>query len=72
MIQCSDGESTLEADMTKGIGNARAIEANRTQLSWNLTDLDAWLAADHLARTFWAFTATVDPRLREDMPFPAL
>jgi Transposase DDE domain len=41
-------------------GKARIIEADRSQLSWDLVDLDAWLPADHLARTVWAFTGTLD------------
>jgi hypothetical protein len=46
--------------MTKGTGRARIIEAVRSQLGWDLVDLDAWLAADHLARVIWAFTGTLD------------
>lgn len=41
-------------------GKARIIEADRSQLSWDLVDLDAWLPADHLARTIWAFTGALD------------
>jgi transposase len=39
---------------------ARIIEADRSQLSWDLVDLEAWLASDHRARLVWAFTATLD------------
>lgn len=46
--------------MAKGTGKARIIEADRLQLSWDLVDLDAWLPADHLARTIWAFTGTLN------------
>ena len=46
--------------MTKGTGTARMIEADRSQLGWDLVDLDAWLSADHLARVIWAFTGTLD------------
>jgi transposase len=41
-------------------GKARVIEADRSQVSWDLVDLDAWLPADHLARMIWAFTGTLD------------
>ncbi len=41
-------------------GKARIIEADRSQLSWDLIDLDAWLPEDHLARVIWAFTGTLD------------
>ena len=46
--------------MTKGTGKARIIEADRSQLGWDLVDLDCWLPADHLARVIWAFTGTLD------------
>ncbi len=46
--------------MTNGTGKARIIEADRSQLSWDLVDLDAWLPADHLARAIWGFTGTLD------------
>jgi transposase len=41
-------------------GKARIIEADRSQLSWDRIDLDAWLPEDHLARAIWAFTGTLD------------
>ena len=41
-------------------GKARIIEADRSQPSWEVIDLEAWLPADHLARTVWAFTGTLD------------
>ncbi len=41
-------------------GKARIIEADRSQPSWDVIDLEAWLPADHLARTVWAFTGTLD------------
>ncbi len=41
-------------------GKARIIEADRSQLSWDPIDLDAWLPEDHLARVIWAFTGTLD------------
>jgi transposase len=41
-------------------GKARIIEADRSQPSWDVIDLEAWLPEDHLARTVWAFTGTLD------------
>ena len=41
-------------------GKARIIEADRSQPSWDVIDLEAWLPADHRARTVWAFTGTLD------------
>jgi transposase len=46
--------------MTTGMVKARIIEADRSQLCWDLVDLDGWLPADHLARTVWAFTGRLD------------
>lgn len=41
-------------------GKVRIIEADRSQLSWDLVDLEAWLPADHRARVVWDFTGTLD------------
>jgi transposase len=41
-------------------GGARVLEANRSQLSWDLIDLEALLAADHRARLVWRFVETLD------------
>jgi transposase/ribosomal protein L34 len=41
-------------------GGARVVEADRSQLSWDLVDLEAWLAADHRARIVWAFVLTLN------------
>jgi transposase/ribosomal protein L34 len=41
-------------------GGARVVEADRSQLSWDLVDLDAWLPADHRARVVWAFVLTLN------------
>lgn len=46
--------------MTNGAVKARIIEADRSQLCWDLVDLEAWLPADHLTRMVWAFTGTLD------------
>ncbi len=56
----SDGDESAGVAMTNGTGKARIIEADRSQLSWDLIDLDAWLPADRLARLIWAFTGTLD------------
>ena len=44
-------------------GEARVVKAERSQLSWDLVDLDALLPADHRARIVWAFVLTrnLDP-----------
>jgi len=39
---------------------ARVLEANRSQLSWDLVDLEALLPADHRARLVWRFVETLD------------
>ncbi len=41
-------------------GKARIIEADRSQPSWDVINLEAWLPGDHLARTVWAFTGALD------------
>ena len=41
-------------------GGARVVEAERSQLSWDLVDLDAWLPGDHRARVVWAFVLTLN------------
>lgn len=40
--------------------DARYVEANRSQLSWELVDLEALLAADHRARLVWRFAEGLD------------
>jgi transposase len=41
-------------------GGARVVKADRSQLLWDVVDLDGWLAADHRARIVWAFALTLD------------
>jgi transposase len=41
-------------------GKARVVEAERSQLSWDLVDLEAWLPGDHRARVVWAFVLTLN------------
>jgi transposase len=41
-------------------GGARVVKADRSQLSWDLVDLEGWLPADHRARVVWAFAETLD------------
>lgn len=41
-------------------GGARYVEADRSQLSWDLVDLEAWLPGDHRARLVWAFAEGLD------------
>jgi transposase len=36
------------------------LEANRSQLSWDLVDLEALLPAEHRARLVWGFVETLD------------
>jgi transposase len=38
----------------------RVLEANRSQLSWDLVDLEALLPAEHRARLVWRFVETLD------------
>ena len=42
------------------MGGARVLEANRSQLSWDLVDLEALLPAEHRARLVWRFVETLD------------
>ncbi|HEY1561811.1 MAG TPA: IS1182 family transposase [Caulobacteraceae bacterium] len=42
------------------MAGARYIEADRSQLSWDLVDLEAWVAPDHRARLVWAFAERLD------------
>lgn len=39
---------------------ARVLRPDRTQLSWDLVDLEAWLPVDHRARVVWAFVEGLD------------
>jgi len=39
---------------------ARVVEADRSQLSWELLDLEALLPAEHRARLVWGFVETLD------------
>jgi transposase/ribosomal protein L34 len=41
-------------------GQARVLEANRSQLSWDLVALEALLTPDHRARLVWRFVETLD------------
>src|SRR5882757_2671573 len=41
-------------------GEARYVEADRSQLSWELVDLEALLAPDHRARLIWSFAQGLD------------
>jgi transposase len=41
-------------------GGARYLKADRSQPSWDLVDLEAWLPADHRARLVWAFVESLD------------
>ena len=42
------------------LDGVRVLEANRSQLSWDLVDLEALLAADHRARLVWRFVETLE------------
>jgi transposase len=42
------------------LNGARVLEANRSQLSWDLLDLEALLPAEHRARLVWRFVETLD------------
>jgi hypothetical protein len=42
-------------------GDARVLKANRSQLCWDLVDLEAVLPMDHRARLVWRFVATLEP-----------
>lgn len=41
-------------------GGARVVTADRSQLSWDLLDLEAMLPRDHRARIVWSFTGSLD------------
>eukprot|EP01035_Chromulina_nebulosa_P013000 gene13000-biopygen11012 len=40
--------------------DARYVEADRSQLSWELVDLEALLPSDHRARLIWSFAQGLD------------
>lgn len=40
-------------------GGARYLKADPSQPSWDVLDLEAFLAADHRARVVWAFVETL-------------
>jgi transposase len=41
-------------------GEARVLRPDRSQLSWDLIDLEALLAPDHRARIVWSFVESLD------------
>jgi transposase len=41
-------------------GDARVLKADRSQLSWDLVDLEALLPTDHRARLVWRFVETLE------------
>ena len=41
-------------------GGARVRRADRSQLYWDMVDLDSQLAEDHLARVIWSFVESLD------------
>ena len=41
-------------------GGARVVKADRSQLGWDLVDLEGWLPADHRARVVWALAETLE------------
>jgi transposase len=49
-----------ERSESKERGKARVVRPDRSQLSWDLVDPEAWLPADHIARLVWAFVLTLD------------
>jgi len=51
------------------MGQARVVRPDRSQLHWDLVDLDAWLPPDHRARLVWAF---VEGRIASPEMFPKL
>ena len=44
------------------MSDARYLEADRSQLGWDLVDLDSLLVADHRARQVWQFAEGLDLR----------
>jgi hypothetical protein len=42
------------------MGEARVIRADRSQLQWDLLDLEGLLPADHRARIVWSFVEGLD------------
>lgn len=42
------------------MAQARVVRPDRSQLSWDLVDLEGWLSADHRARLVWAFVEGLD------------
>jgi transposase len=52
----------MGADLREGgmTGGARVVTADRSQLAWDLVDLEGWLPADHRARVVWAFVEQLE------------
>ena len=42
------------------MGGARYLEADRSQLRWDMVDLESQLPSDHRARVVWAFVQTLN------------
>jgi transposase len=42
------------------MGEARVIRADRSQLRWDMVDLEGLVAGDHRVRSVWAFVETLD------------
>ncbi len=57
------------------VGRVRCLKADRSQLRWDMVDLDGLLVADHRARVVWSFVESLDLtplyeaiKAREDTP----
>ena len=48
------------------MSKARYLEVDRSQLRWDLVDLESQLAMDHRARIVWAFVEELDLRAFHD------
>ena len=53
-------EARATAPAAQAVGTARVMTPQRNQVELRAVDLDALLAADHPARTVWAFVQTMD------------
>lgn len=42
------------------VDGARVVRPERSQLSWDLVDLEGWLPRDHRARVVWAYVTGLD------------
>ncbi len=59
-LLCGHDSLVLQKQGDSVMGEARIVRADRSQLRWDMIDLEAMLPSDHRARIVWAFVERLD------------